>query len=93
MAREARHFVDEAFCYFDKYLAELSKNSIQITPNLVLFLTKRVAYQELPQNNAKCSKTASSTKWRASRAIFAGLFWRLFQFFVIFGKYFQRVLQ
>ena len=39
-----------------------------------LFLTERVTYQELPQNNAKCSKTASSTKWGASRPIFAGLF-------------------
>ena len=36
----------------------------------LLFCTERVTYQELLQNNAKCSKTASSSKWGASRAPF-----------------------
>ena len=47
----------------------------------VLFLTERVTYQELFQNNAKWCKKAWSTKWRASRAIFAGLFCCILNYF------------
>ena len=55
----------------------------------ILFCTERVTYQELPQNNAKCSKTASSTKWGASRPIFAGLFLHIiFHYFGLFSEIF-----
>ena len=44
------------------------------------------------KTNGKVSKKGRQ-KWRAKRAILLMRpFWRLFQFFVIFGKYFQRVL-
>ena len=52
-----------------------------LRPDCILFLTERVTYQDLPQNNAKCSKTASSTKWGASRPIFAGLFCCILRYF------------
>ena len=42
------------------------------------FCAEIIIYRELPQNIAKCSKTASR-KGRASRAPFAGLFWGIWR--------------
>ena len=60
----------------------------------VLFCTERVTYQELPQNNAKCSKTALLTKWGASRAHFCRPFLiHLLQLFVENLVIFETVMQ
>ena len=54
---------------------------------IVTLVENRYQKEQTSENSAT---KASSTEWRASRAIFASLFWRLFEFVAIFGKYFHK---